>query len=94
LAARKGHFLLFFTTISSQESASTNIHFSLRISSKISSLSDLIFPIHFTSGYFELARNGPNLPVFTTMVHSIPSGHGFHSYLALRAFIASLSSFG
>jgi hypothetical protein len=66
----------------------------LRISSKISSLSDLIFPIHFTSGYLELARNGPNLPVFTTIVPSTQSGHGFHSYFALRAARASLSSFG
>jgi hypothetical protein len=84
-AAKNCHLLLFFTTNSSPLSASTKSHFSSKIRSKISSFSDFIFQIHFTFGYSELAKNGPNLPVFTTIVHSTQSGQGFHSYLFFKA---------
>jgi len=94
LAAKKGHLREFLIIISSQVSASIRSHCSLTICSKSSSFFDTIFQIRLTSGYFELARNGPNLPVFTTIVPSIPSGQGFHSYLFLNACNLSDSSLG
>jgi len=88
------HLLLFFITSSSHVSVSTKSHFSFNIPSRISSLSSFIFPIHFTFGYSLLARNGQNLPVLTTIVHSIPSGHGFHSYFFFRSSSAFFSHSG
>jgi hypothetical protein len=83
-AAKNCHLLLFFITSSSQVASSTSNHFSSKICSKISSFSDFIFHIHFTFGYSELAKNGQNLQVFTTIVHSTQSGQGFHSYFFLK----------
>jgi len=85
LAAKNGHFFEFLITISSQVSVSIKSHFSFRICSSNSSFSDTIFQIRFTSGYFELAKNGLIFQVFTTIVHGIQSGQGFHSYFSLRA---------
>jgi hypothetical protein len=75
--------LEFFSTISSQDSSSTNNHFSFKISSNISSFSLLIFHIRLTFGYSLEAKNGQYLQIFTTIVHH--SGHGFHSYFVFRA---------
>jgi len=93
-AARNGPRRDHLTTISSPVSSSTRSHFAARISSRSSSFSDFIFPIHFTAGYSLDARNGPNRPVFTTIVPSIPSGQGFPSYFALSALSAFFSSSG
>jgi hypothetical protein len=93
-AARKGPLLDHLTTISSPVSSSTSIPLDANISSNSSSFSDLIFPIHFTAGYSDEAKNGQNLPVLTTIVPSIPSGHGFHSYLDLSALSIFFSSSG
>jgi len=83
-AAKNCHLLLFFTTNSSPLSASSKSHFSCKICSSNSSFSDFIFQIHFTFGYSELAKNGQNLQVFTTIVHSTQSGQVFHSYFFLK----------
>jgi hypothetical protein len=94
LAAKKSFHLDFLTTSSSPVSVSTKSHFSFKISSKISSFSSFIFQIHFILGYSELAKNGQNLPVFTTIVHSTQSGQGFHSYFFLKNSIVSFLSSG